>query len=73
MKFKKKIDYNKIGNFVKKISLSKEFRKNRNLSNAPWKYLNDSNVDFNSFEEMNKIIGVMVIIQHKYVNHLTFL
>ena len=73
MKFKKKIDDKKIANFVKKISSAEEFRKNRSLSNAPWKYLNDNNIDSLSFEKTNEILGVMVIIKNKYVNHLTFL
>ena len=76
----KKVDFeivNKVSNknlinFLKKIS-GNEFKTNKNINNAPWKYRNDKKLKFFFVKYKKEIIGVIVIINFKFSRHLSFL
>ena len=71
-KIVKKVNNLKLSNFLKKIS-GKEFRENRNIKNAPWKYLKEKKME-SFFIEVNKdIVGVIILINFKFLKHLSFL
>jgi len=54
----KKVDNFRLNNFLKKIS-GKEFRENKNIKNAPWKYLKEKKIE-SFFIELNKdIVGAL--------------
>jgi|688.fasta_scaffold562305_1 predicted acetyltransferase len=68
----KKINNLELNNFLKKIS-GRHFKKNKNIKNAPWKYLKQKNIE-SFFLKINKnIIGVIVLINFKFSKHLSFL
>jgi hypothetical protein len=59
-------------NFLKKIS-GNEFKTNKDINNAPWKYRKDKKLKFFFVKFKKEIIGVMVIINFKFSRHLSFL
>ena len=59
-------------NFLKKIS-GNEFKINKDINNAPWKYKKDKKFKFFFVKFKKEIIGVMVIINFKFSRHLSFL
>ena len=72
LKYKKKTSVLKLNQFIKKIN-EKEFRENKKISNAPWKYLKENKFKFFYLYFNNNIIGVVVIIDFKSTRHLSFL
>ena len=59
-------------NFLKKISVN-EFKTNKDINNAPWKYRKDKKLKFFFVKFKKEIIGVIVIINFKFSRHLSFL
>ena len=71
IKIFKKIEISKLKIFLKNIS-GKEFKNNKKITNAPWKYLKQKNIKFFFAVFEKKIIGVLVIIDFKFSRHLSF-
>lgn len=71
-KIVKKVNNLELSNFLKKIS-GKEFKVNRNIKNAPWKYLKKKKMEFFFIEVNKEIVGVIVLINFKFSKHLSFL
>ena len=68
----KKTGISKLNVFLKKIS-EKEFKDNKKITNAPWKYLKEKKMKFFFAIFEKNIIGVAVIIDFKFTRHLSFL
>tara|TARA_B100000965_G_C19219738_1_gene595328 strand:+ start:80 stop:559 length:480 start_codon:yes stop_codon:yes gene_type:complete len=68
----KKVSEEKLKNFIKKIQ-GKQFAENKNLLNAPWKYIKKKKFEFFFILINNKIIGSLVILNTYYSSHLSFL
>ena len=58
--------------FLKKIT-EKEFKINKNIKDAPWKYLNNKKFKFFFVYYHNIILGVMVVINFRFTRHLSFI
>ena len=59
-------------NFLKKIS-GDEFKTNKDINNAPWKYKKDKKLKFFFVKFKQEIVGSIVIINFKFSRHLSFL
>ena len=68
----KKVRISKLNIFLKKIT-GKEFKDNKKIINAPWKYLKEKKMNFFFVIFEKNIIAVAVIIDFKFSRHLSFL
>jgi ribosomal protein S18 acetylase RimI-like enzyme len=59
-------------NFLKKIS-GDEFKTNKDINSAPWKYRKDKKFKFFFVKFKKAIVGAIVIINFKFSRHLSFL
>tara|TARA_B100000989_G_C19296970_1_gene366801 strand:+ start:52 stop:558 length:507 start_codon:yes stop_codon:yes gene_type:complete len=68
----KKVRISKLNIFLKKIT-GKEFKYNKKITNAPWKYSKEKKMKFFFAIFEKNIVAVVVIIDFKFSRHLSFL
>ena len=69
----KNLNYKKIKIFIDNIGFNGKFRDNKKIENSPWKFIDLKNFNFFSYEYRNKIIGIIVVSNHKKNTHINFL